>query len=176
MALTPLTQNQIPQNAILDAFGKQTYLGNSYLISTNAVTISSANTETPLLTLSNPASNALPQNVSIFQAVRKLSQASNVSMATTLFSFYANPTVSVAGTALTINNLRTGSANVSKMSAHKSPTTSANGTYLATFAVNYQEIDSSVLFIMDPSSTLLVTATTDTASTKVIAEFSWWEL
>lgn len=176
MALTPLTSVQVPDHAILDTFNKQTYLGKSFLASTGPVTVSSANTETPLMTISNPAANALPQNLSLFQAVRKLSQSNNVSTATTIFRFYLAPTITMAGTVLATPNLRTGSANTSKMSAHVSPTTSANGTLLATFAINYQQIDSSVLFILDPGATMLVTAETDTMNTGVICELTWWEL
>jgi hypothetical protein len=176
MTLTTLTNTQIPDKAILDTFGRQTYLGNSYLISTNVVNIVSANTETPLLIITNPAANSHPRSIALFQAVRKLSQASNVSSATTIFRFYLNPTLTGGGTPLTPGNLRTGSTNTSIATAGVSPTTSSNGTYIAAFPVNYQEIDSSVLFIIDPGSAMLLTATTDTGNTKVVAELSWWEL
>ena len=49
MALTPATNRQLPQEAILDHFNKQNYLGNSFLVSTDLVT--TTNTETPLLIL-----------------------------------------------------------------------------------------------------------------------------
>lgn len=181
MALKPTNAKQVPEHSIMDFYNKQTYLGQSFLISTGLVDVSSANTETPILLLQNPSSNFSSgsygqKNIGLFQNVRKLSQGTNVSSATTLFRFYLNPTAPSPGSAATISNLRPSFSNSSKMNAYVSPTISSNGAFLAVFSVNYQEIDSSVLFILDPGYSILLTAETDTASTYVIAELSWYEL
>jgi hypothetical protein len=183
MALKPTNSRQQAENSILDTFNRQTYLGNSYVASSGVISISSANTETAVMWINNPASNisstAVPvgqQNIALFQGIRKLSQATNVSSATTLFKFYSNPTISANGTAITPGSLRPAMGNSSVMKAYYSQTASANGTFLAVFAINYQEVDSSLLFILDPGYSLLVTATTDTMSTSVISELSWYEI
>lgn len=182
MALKPTNDRQLPQQAINDFYNKQTYNGNSYVIASGAIDIATSGVETPILLLSNPASNFAPsgaqgiRNVGCFQGLRKLSQATNVASATTIFKFYCNPVAPSPGSTATALNLRPSYGNNSQMLSYISPTIVSNGTYLASFAINYQEIDSSLMFILDPGYALLVTANTDTNSTSVIAELSWYEL
>jgi hypothetical protein len=58
MALTPATGRQIPNESILDAFCKQTYLGNAYIVPT---TVALSNTaETPIILIENPATQNFP--------------------------------------------------------------------------------------------------------------------
>lgn len=164
---------QIPNEAILDAFNKQTYLGNSFISSTNSVTLTNASTEYPLFLLTNPVSNS---NIGAFLNIRKLSQLTNVSTATTIFNLYLSAVVTNAGSAMTPVNLRPWSGKSSIMTVGKSPTVSGNGTYCGTIAVNYQQIDSDVLFIIDPGYNFFITANTDIAGTKVNAEVIWNEI
>lgn len=126
MALTPATNRQIPDTAILDFYNKQTYLGNSYIVTTNLV--ATTTTETPLLIITNPASNfnqnGQSGNLSLFNSVRKL-QCDTLE-AGIVFRFYGNPTNVTAGSAFVPRNLRSGSSNVSKMTASINPTIAGN--------------------------------------------------
>lgn len=308
----PTNNRQIPEHGILDYYNKQTYLGNSYLASSNVISLATAHTEYPIMLLSNPTSNAqaVPgtpglQNLGLFHGVRKLSQATNVSSATTIFRYYNTAVVSNPGTAVIPGNLRPAFGNNSKALCYINPTITGNtnqvqtvttapdisnslnstyfmvysidpiaqvkafyvwfninsagvnpnianatgveisaatdasadtlagdiktalnalsndftatnpgsgdtvvitnvnpglapvaadgntltfsfanttpgvnnyGTFLSAFAVNYQEIDSSVMTILDPGQNILVTAQCDTNTTSVICELSWYEL
>ena len=172
-----LSSKQLPNEAILDFYNKQAYLGNEYVIGTDITAIASANVETPLLYLINPASNGVAgKNTGCFINIRKFSQATNVSAATTIFRTYFNPTITANGTAATPVNVRPGLGNSSSVLAYRGPSACANGTVVSQFAVNYQELDTSVLYILDPGQSLLVTGSTDTAGTKVLALLNYYEL
>ncbi len=93
MAQTPATNRQNPDAAILDHFGKQTYLGNSYILPAPAagVTITSGQGEVAIALISNPA-----VSTSAFPAVNKgifLFQRKVASTDTILVRFYSNPTI-----------------------------------------------------------------------------------
>ena len=175
-----ITSNQTAEKSILDLNGRQTYLGNGYICSLNVLTIASSATETPVMYIVNPSSNsnqgASGQSLGLFLTTKKMSEASNVASATTIFKYYGNPTVTVNGSALTINSLRPALGTSSKMNAYKSPSVSDNGTFIAAFAVNYQQIDSQVLNILDPGTSTLITANSDTANTEIILELVWFEI
>lgn len=184
MALTPATNRQIPDHSIMDAYNKQTYLGNGYIASTGSVTITTGGTEQPILLLSNPSTNynqnGQAGNLSCFQNLRKLITPFISAGTTDLASFkvYLNPTVTGTGSAITPVNLRPGNANTSKMVARKSPTVSSNGTLLTTYETMVMETDSSLLFLLDPGFSLLITVTypTGTDGSPAVAELAWYEM
>ena len=176
MGLTPATNRQVPEHAILDTFNKQVYLGNAFLAGTDVVTLSNTS-ETPLLYISNPAlSGTAPQNgQALFNGVRSLNCPDPAG--TVIFRVYKNPTVVSGGTAVTPQNCRLASATTSIAAALKSPTVSTNGTRQITLVVGFsaQSIDSQLL-IVDPGQTLLITAQAVGAGTTAIAECQWFEL
>lgn len=184
MGLTPATNRQIPDHSIMDAYNKQTYLGNAYIASTGSVTVVTGGTETPLMLLSNPASNYTQNgqgmNLSCFHNLRKLItpfiSAGTTELAS--FKFYLNPTVSAAGTAITPINLRPGNASTSKMVPTKSPTVSVNGTLLTTYETMTMETDGQLMFILDPGFSILVTVTypTGTNGSPAVSELTWYEM
>lgn len=123
MSYTPNTNRQIPDSAILDKYNKQAYLGNQFSANTTYVNVATAAVETPIMLIKNPSANSSPQNVSLFQHIRKLIiSAEGGSIAYATFRVYINPTIATNGTSLSISNLRTGSANTTVMNAYKSPT------------------------------------------------------
>lgn len=173
--MTPATNRQLPDQAILDSFGKQSYLGNSFIASSTLVSLDPG--ETPLFSLANPAANAHPQNVSLFLNVKRL-MCGPVSAAIGLctFKFYYSPTITGAGTLVTPKNMRLANTAASIMSAHYSPSASSNGTFICAMVVESNVIDSSGIIVLDPGQTLLVTANPAASSTPVGCEFIWWEL
>lgn len=120
MALKPTNSRQIPDQAILDQFNKQTYIGNSYLVSTNEINIPVGNKEVPICYLSNPSSNSTPTNVGLFQNVRKMVITGAAAFST--FKFYSNPVLNTPGSTIIPSSLRPGFGNSSVMAASLSPT------------------------------------------------------
>jgi hypothetical protein len=175
MALLPATQRQVPDHSIMDYYNKQTYLGNQYVVSTGLVT--GEMSETPLLYLSNPATNynqnAQSGNLGLFQVLRKL-QCDTLE-AGVIIRLYINPTAVTGGTNITPVNLRPSYGNNSKMIALKSPTTSSFGTFVALYTPNTAEVDSNILIVLDPGDSILITQEVGSAS-NVAAELVWYEL
>ncbi len=121
-----INPRQVPDKAIIDAFGKQTYVGNGFVINTDLKVQTGTDYEVPFLLLSNPAANAgdtqagQAQSISAFQNLKKMICHSVGAIAT--FKFYLNPTAPTGGTTLTPVNLRSGGSNTSKMTCKYSPT------------------------------------------------------
>lgn len=88
MALQPGTQFQIPEHSILDINGKQTYLGNSFILPANPDGLSVTGTEVPVALIQNSVSNTK----SLFLYQRKLASTDQ-----TIVRFYLNPTVATHG-------------------------------------------------------------------------------
>ena len=150
MALQPGTNKQIPDNAILDRFDKQAYLGNQYCAATGVISLSNT-AETPLLYLGDPATTtgAFPVNaISLFLRTRKLI-CYDVSDATAaVFRLYINPSTISGGTPLTPSNNRLGSSFTSVATATISPTVGSKGTLVYTFPAwgDYPDITTDMLF------------------------------
>lgn len=178
MSLIP-TPQQTAENAILDINGKQTYLGNSYLASTNLIAIATANTETPLMLLRNPAANQTgARSIGCFQNVRKgvVDAATGGNLSFCTFKFYTQPTITSSGTALTANPLRPAKGFSSAMTAFKSPTISSNGTFISLLASSLTAVDSAILLILDAGYDLLITATVSDNGTLVAMDLGWFEI
>lgn len=117
MALTPATNFQVPEHSIMDAFNKQTYLGNTFTVCSNVFELPTASLETSILYLSNPAANkrALFCNVQRFCATN----LANADSAT--FKVYLNPTLTSANKPIIPINMRPASATVSGAAAAFNP-------------------------------------------------------
>lgn len=174
MALTPASSRQLPDHAILDRFEKQTYLGNGYVVSTNLLSLATAGVETNILVLSNPSANfAVQASLGLFNNVRRgscLSLSNGV-----IFRFYSNPVVSAPGTAIVPLNMRSKSNFVSVMTAGLSPTTSSRGAYFAMLATPNSVTDNSC-WILDPGTSVLVTATSLANTCNLSFDAQWYEL
>jgi len=88
---TPITANQVPDHSILDINGKQTYLGNGYILPAppNGFTLSGT-AEVPIALIRNPVTSGAGKALFLYQ--RKLASTD-----TTIVRFYSNPTVSNIG-------------------------------------------------------------------------------
>lgn len=176
--MTPATNRQLPDNAILDLFNKQTYLGNRY---TFVMAFTAAGTtETVSLLLQNPAQTtvAFPSQggpSSLFVDLRRMSGITAITSAN-IMRTYLNPTVTAVGTAKTPINMRKASPNTSIASLHSGPTISANGTLIeAISSANPETIASGDLIILDPGQSLLITLQTETSAV-INAQLSWYEV
>ncbi len=170
------TNNQIPDNSILDANNKQTYLGNQYSV-TSTFTVGTS--EIPLILLQNNQSgypNLANQSRALFQNLLKVLESSATS--SVILKVYLNPTVSATGTPLTPVNLRSsyGVAS-SKASPFSAPTITANGTLVDALSAAPSTVSlSSLLKILDNGQSLLVTGTSSAASNSVSVLLEWFEL
>ena len=176
MALQPGTNKQIPDHAIMDFYNKQNYLGNAFIYCNPSVEITSTS-EYPLLLLSNPAvsATAFPSGYqSLFVNLKKGTCLTANESA--IFRYYLNPT-GTAGTAQTAINLRPLSTASSIAALSLSPTISANGSPLESMAcLAFETVSSSLMAILDPGQSLLVTVQAASTSTYVSPVLGWYPL
>jgi hypothetical protein len=164
------TAQQVPDKAILDAFNKQTYLGNQWCYATNLQTISGTN-EFPLILLTCPTTSTK----SLFSNQRNAECLTANS--TAIFRYYLNPTVSSVGTTETPVNLRPASSNTALGLPTLNPSVSANGSYFTMLDIStFVPAISNSLVILDPGQTLLVTVKVSAGSTVVNSEILWFEI
>ena len=165
------TPSQVPDNSILDVNGRQTYLGNTFILPINGLTLDSAD-ETDVALIENPATS----KKSLFFFTRTATAD-----ALAVLRYYFNPTISATGDATTVVNLRPASTNTSVSLCYLSPTVSANGTFFSTVGTEVTiEVASLTLFILDPGQSLLITAQSPTWSmgndVLVYSENVWYEI
>lgn len=173
-----MTQNQVPDKSILDRFDRQTYLGNAFIVPVE-VDLSDTS-EVPCLMITNPVvtSVAAPTaQKAIFLNLRRVSSSAQQAVIKT----YVNPTVTSTGTTSTPTNLRPASSNVSiaKFYAAGEFAVSANGTLVSALGIATDSIsvtDNTLLIILDPGQTVMVTATALDDGTTIDLDFSWYEL
>jgi hypothetical protein len=159
------TANQNPSNSILDAFDKQTYLGNQFSIV--GPVGPPASVETPYLLISNPSTS--PKSLFVnFQ--------SWVDNDVVLVNIYANPTVLTNGTPITPVNMRVASATTSHALCYGDPTTSSFGTLISSTGTIYSSTPAQLMIIVDPGVTLLYTLNTLSAGDPLAAQIGWYEL
>jgi hypothetical protein len=174
MSLTPATNKQIPDHAILDHYNKQTYLGNKY---SYTLSISAAGTsEVAEIYLANPAviTSAFPNQVALFVDLRRMSGLT--ASANNVMKMYLNPTISSPGTSRTPQNIRPASPNASIATLQSAPTASANGSLIeALSSPSFSTVLSNDLIILDPGQSILITIQTATSAV-VVAELEWYEL
>ena len=180
MALTTQTQNQVASNSILDAFNRQTYLGNQFVYA--SAQTSAGTTETPVLYLLNPVITSSATGSASTKAlfVNHLAVTSATASNSAVVRVYLNPAVSANGTAKTPANVRPGSANTSISSLFSVPTVTSNGTLIATLAAaplsTSRAPADAVLTILDQGQSLLVTVQTSATSTATVIELGQYEL
>lgn len=164
----PLTQTQIPSDSILDLNGRQTYLGNSFLLPMNGASL--ANTvETPICVLKNPAGSGK----SLFLFNRKVSTDLNP----LVIRYYLNPTLNVPGSTTAPKNLRTGSTTATISLCYLAATITSNGTLLNTTQATTSVSASGLLFIIDQGASILITAQQAAGGTSIaVSENAWYEI
>ncbi len=164
----PLTQSQLPLDAILDIFGKQAYLGNSFSLPSAGVSLTNT-VETPLEVIRNPSTS----KKSIFIFNRTVSTNNN----SVLFKYYKNCTINVAGSATIAQNLRFGATTTSVAQCYLGATITANGTLIRVIPATIYSLISDLLVIIDPGTNILVTGTQIGAgTTTAIPGTAWYEI
>jgi glutamine cyclotransferase len=166
-----LTAYQIADASILDLNNKQIYLGNGFQITTGSVALTGTS-EVALLSIACPSTTTK----SIFVSAKNLNLIDASATTGITYRFYKNPTGVTGGSSITPVNLKFNSVNTSVAILQKSPTVSANGTVFLSQTV-YQQSQgvNTSLIIIDPGSTLLITAQ-PSASTTALMSFGWYEL
>lgn len=166
--MSALNSYQIADQAILDIYGKQTYLGNGFCLPSTTTLVTTL-TETPLYLIKCPAT----AKNSLFIFNKKMSSDNN----NLLVKYYFNPTVTTNGTAVTPVNHRSKFGHASVSLCYSSPTVSANGTLISTTLASTGSTSSDTLYIVDPGDSLYVTATALVQqNSNIIVGLSWYEL
>lgn len=163
------TAAQVPNNAIMDKYYKQNYLGNQFVLMTAGVSLGSTS-ETMIQLIQNKSTTK-----SLFVSLRRISSSAQ----SVLFKYYSNPTFSAAGTPVTPLNLRPASSTVSISTCTTTPTVSANGTLIDVLgcASGYaNSTDMETMIILDPGQSMLITATALVSTTLVNSEIQFYEL
>ena len=164
----PLTQTQLPSESILDIFGKQNYLGNSFILPNPGTTLTDE-TEDPAIVISNPAGSGK----SLFVFNKKFTTDNN----NVLVRFYFNPVQNVAGSTTTPINVRTGATQKSVSRCYLSSTITSNGTYVAIIPAISLLISTDLLYIVDQGNSLLITGQqVGMGTTTLYSEIAWYEI
>lgn len=161
--------NQQPNNAILDYFNKQIYLGNEYSLGLNGVTLSGTD-EVPFALIKNPVGNSK----AIFIAKFSLAADDEV-----FLRYYANPTISDNGTPEIPANLRIASDAQSTSICYTAPTISSNGTFLFCIGLSSSGasiVQNSLQAIIDAGNSVLITAQAATSNTSIIHSTIFYEV
>ena len=164
---TPFPKNnsvQIAENSILDYFNKQTYLGNSFSLSSGTITFGDT-LENPKILITNASQKGF------FFYYRNAGSSAQF-----YARFYLNPTVTGNGTPATPMNLRPAYQTASVASAFTGPTISVNGALITNMSCSDALVQSGLMFIIDPGSKLLVTAQSTGGSGTGYVEMAWYEL
>lgn len=164
---TPFPKNnsvQIAENSILDFFNKQTYLGNSFSLGSGTITFGDT-LENPKVLITNSSQKGF------FFYFRNAGSSAQF-----YARFYANPTVTVNGTPATPVNLRPAYQTASVASCYTGPTISGNGSLITNMSCANALVQSSLMFIIDPGTKLLVTAQAPGGTGTAYIEMAWYEL
>ncbi len=164
----PLTKTQISTDSILDINGKQTYLGNSFMLPTAGTSLANTS-ETVLGAITNPTGSGK----SIFLFSRMVSTNNN----SVLVRYYLNPILNVPGSITVPLNVRTGATTASVSICYLAPSITSNGSLLETIPASVYGIKSGVLIIIDPGTSILLTGQQALAGTTLcVAENAWYEI
>lgn len=168
MANAPLTQTQLPLEAILDIFGKQTYLGNSFTLPAPGVSLSDENEDVVTL-IENPSTSG--KSFFIFSSGF---MSNNNPL---LMRLYLKPTVTSAGSATAAINLRSGATTTSVSKCYLGASISANGTLLTVLPANTSGMSTNLLIVLDPGTNLLITGQQAASGTSLaLTELAWYEI
>ncbi len=164
----PLTNTQIPSDSILDLNGRQTYLGNTFILPFPAKSIADT-AENPIAVISNPAGSGK----SLFFLAQKAMSDGNAF----IVRLYLNPIVNVPGAVTVALNMRSGATTPSVTSCYVASSITSNGTFLTALPASTSGMDLNTLYILDPGAKMLVTAQQVTAgTTNVYYEAAWYEI
>lgn len=164
----PLTQTQLPLNAIMDINGTQTYFGNSFALPAAGKSLSNTS-ETPAIVVTNPARSGK----SLFVFVRAFSSNLNP----IVFRTYLAPTLNVAGSATSAVNMRTGATQTSMSVCYEGATITANGTLLDVYAGGTNSFLPTPLLVIDQGGSILITGQQNVAGTSLaLAQLAWYEI
>lgn len=144
--------------------------GKSYLSSTNLITVAGTS-ESPFFYVLNPGSSGKQLRVGhIFSAI-------DSNTARSVQKVYFNPTVTVNGTSVPIQNMLIGGIS-SSMSAFSQPTVSSNGTFLLVSVVPTSNVPVILerKLILSPGQSILVTIQNSINNTPSSVEISWVEV
>lgn len=168
---TPFPLNhstQIAEKSIEDAFNRQTYLGNSFILGSGSLSLADTSEHPELL-----LTNASTSGKSLFIIGRRIS-----STAPCFLKMYVGPTVSGNGTPATPSNLRPAYNTASVVSAFTAPSISGNGTLVSTIGASLFE--SNLLYVLDPGKIALFNVASTSGSggspTTAYIEINWYEL
>jgi hypothetical protein len=164
----PLTQTQLPMDSILDLNGKQTYLGNSFVLPATGTSLTDTS-ETPMIVIKNPDGSGK----SLFIFNRTMVTNNNP----VLVRFYLNPTINVAGSTTAALNLRSGSTTASITLCYLGATITSNGTLLTVLPASSTGTKFEVLYVLDQGATMLVTGQQAGAGTTLaVSSNAWYEI
>jgi hypothetical protein len=162
------TPNQLPLDAILDINGKQTYLGNTFLLPAAGLVLADTS-EDPISLIVNPVGSGK----SLFFFSRTVTTNNN----NVILNYYFNPVPNVLGSPTTAINLRTSSTTASIAKAYLGSTVTSTGTLFNSLLATVYLIGSDLLFIVDPGSSVLITGKqVGSGSTTVYSENVWYEI
>jgi hypothetical protein len=165
------TAAQVPDHAILDQFNRQTYLGNAFVLPIAGISLSGTS-ETNILLMTNPSTNK-----SLFVNLRRYSSSAQAVLVKT----YIASSISTTGIANIPVNLRPANPTMSASACYANGQFSlnSNGTLVSAVGCSSDYFiteDNSLMFIIDPGQTLLITATALIADTIFNADVSWFEI
>lgn len=164
----PLTQTQLPLNAIMDINGTQTYLGNTFALPAAGTSLSNTS-EIPVTVIKNPAGSGK----SLFIFVRAFSSNLNP----VIFRTYVGATINNAGTATTPVNMRTGATQTSISLCYEAATITSNGTLLDVYAGGTNSFLPTPLLVIDQGNLILITGQQNVSGTSLaIPQIAWYEI
>jgi hypothetical protein len=166
----PLTQTQLPMEAILDLFGKQTYLGNSFTLPQTGKALTDTS-EHPIAVIKNPSGSGKSLFLYGFSIISDLNP--------TLIRFYISPTINAAGSATAAVNLRSGSTTSSISLCYLGATITANGTLAYTIPCTTSGIPLHFLIVIDQGNSLLITGQQVSGSmgtSNIYLASAWYEI
>ena len=163
--MKPATNRHVPEHSIMDIFGKQTYLGNTFAASSGLVAATTS--EAPLLYIACPAQNtAAPSNAkSLFCSIKQLLCNDATQVTGIVYKVYLNAATVSAGTPFVPVQMRPANDNVSIASVIVSPTVVTKGTLFAVYAVGFESPGAGPdMIILDAGQNMLITQQASAAS------------
>ncbi len=147
---------------------------DAFLVKLLSFNLGAAGVELPIMLIRNPGGSGSTLYI------HTLGTNNEVKSQTAKINIYKLPTVTATGTPETVENQLVGSATASVMSAFSSPTISANGSLLYSFATGANQNDLRRNFefgaALPPGFDYLITGTGSNNNTLVDISFEWAEV
>lgn len=164
--VTPFPLNkstQVAEKSILDLFGKQTYLGNTFSL-TSALSLADT-VNNPQALITNPSTSGK----AMFVFSRSIFSSADITV-----RYYIAPTVTAASVVVTPVNLRPAYLTASVTTINTTLTIGANGTLIS--QLDSRSSPSDILFVIDPGYRLLINAQAATGGVVGSIETVWYEI